>query len=349
MPIILLFIYLVNGEQCYSQTGTCSIYTNICSQTGGSCVTNCVSGCTQIGSTNGFLICINSTKSTPLLQIIYPNSCVASIYNTTDFNCNINGSGTICPYGCTNINNFCEPIDRLRNDIVCHYEEKLKCPNECYYNLSTKNCIPSSPNIVCNFIEKYMLCPSGCTYNSNTNKCISYTPGIACELSLIPQCPIRCNLNVRGDTCTETSGGGTCEKSENIQCPIGCSFNNFTNLCTITNSDLISQQNYYMSHGNNFLICEPYIKLMCPYNTYDTNHTYPSCFEITNDICRNPNNGIIQYPLRLKNKYSSIMCKYSDDYCDLNGCKKNGYIYCDKSGYNCARTVCPVESTTCCN
>lgn len=55
---------------------------------------------------------------------------------------------------------------------------------------------------------------------------------------------------------------------------------------------------------------EPIVTLTCLHNAYTENLSCcQSCDNNSNDICISANK--IKYPLRLQNKYSRIMCKYS--------------------------------------
>lgn len=107
-------------------------------------------------------------------------------------------------------------------------------------------------------------------------------------------CPLNCRNNINGQHCI-TSGQNVCEYTTIPVCMPDCSFNFTKNRC-MPNTTTLSD-------------CEPIIRLsQCPSN-FTYNISVPMCDKFnTDDICIK--NQIIQYPERLKNKYSNIGCVY---------------------------------------
>ncbi len=152
------------------------------------------------------------------------------------------------------------------------------------------------------------MCPIGCTYNNYLKKCISIDQKYACGLEKKLICPLGCRTNVRGDTCMS---GPTAISDMNIpMCPHGCRFDA---------NDKICKRIMYGSTA--YDVCEPTITLSCQHNEYiiDKNRINNCNYE-SYDLCMQ--NGSIQFPKRLYNKYSHIKCKYSN----MGGCENKRIV-----------------------
>lgn len=289
----------------------------------GSCSTSCVSGCEYIQGADDWF-CVNSTNSIPLEQIQYPPKCTTTEIDI-DYNCNSNARGKIWGEWCKKSSGKCVPNELIKKTIECKYEKRMQCPQGCHFKKLNNKCLPNGPDDVCEFNEKHMLCPEGCEFDAGVQKCVSYAQGVACELSFVQVYPMKCEYTLKGEECDRSFGD--CGLTEYVQCPDDCAYNRTTQLCTISNQNL--PQSIYKQ---NKLICEPYIRLQCPHNRYDTDIDYEPCASHINDICKT-DDGTITYPVRLKHKYSNIMCNYSDKYC-------NDYNNCEASECNVVATIC---------
>ena len=260
---------------------------------------SCTNDCTDV---NG--LCMNSTISKPSIELIYPKTCTTQNM-LPDVECNYYSNGTICPLGCLNYGNSC---NSTRPDIICKPYSDWSCPYGCNFDKHTNSCIPIGPQNVCTFIEKTLTCPSRCPYNNYLKKCISSDPNFICGLERKLICPSRCNLNVRGDICI--GGDKTiCDRINVPLCPTNCYYEKQEHICKRTSN--FDPFNRYTN-----TIWEPVIIITCPYDAYtvDTQH-YLNCNTNSSDICIT-SNTIIQYPVRLQNKYSGILCKYSTGNCE---------------------------------
>jgi len=310
-----------NIDACQS-----SLTYRILCNNGGSGQCLCSEGCVGFRlPTQGTSICVFNTTSTPNITIQYPCQKV----DTTDVNCNYYSDGTYCPVYCTynghtclrnSTDALCRPYidwscpinckyDRSTNtcipifinsDAICSPYIDWSCPYNCKYDRSTNTCIPMFIDSVCSLIQRTLTCPVGCQHNNFLNRCISENPNYLCELEKKLICPFGCILNIRGDTCISMDKmDAICNKSLTPACPYGCTYDPNNHIC-------IRNDNWRRSP------CEPIISIACPYQQYTINtNTLVNCYDINynNDICFD--GWTIQYPLRLKNRYEHIMCKYT--------------------------------------
>lgn len=316
MRVILALLFL--GQLLLSTTAECT-NTTVSATTQGECVTNifqippgcsgmcvCTDKCIWMNLPNGYQYqCINKTISEPTIYTAYPSSCMSYIDSdlTTNVNCNYFGNGTVCPMYCNNVHNECVPT---KNNKICKPYIGWICPLGCSYAQSTNSCIPSDINSVCGSIASTSICPYGCTYDYHLSKCISTDINYACELTRRLKCPDNCKLNPRGDTCISNQGNYICQRQTSPVFPSSCTWNTQKNICVKIND--------YTQFTN--IICEPVHQLTCPYNvfTIQTN-MLPQCTQDSTDLCSLGYASGLQYPVRLKNKYSNIKCAYS------NGCE----------------------------
>lgn len=127
-------------------------------------------------------------------------------------------------------------------------------------------------------------------------------PNYICSSGRKLICPKGCLLNIRGDMCINNGQFNIiCNKTNIPQCPNNCYYDENAKICKQTSSFRL----------NEYDVCEPVITLGCIHDTYTVDRSkYPPCQANLYDICFTVA-GTIRYPLRLKNKYSGIMCKYS--------------------------------------
>lgn len=319
---LLVFVVIIHYTNAYHCFNVSMLPINPCDQFSGSCSQYCVNGCEFVRSDNQLNFCVNITNSVP----VYTTSSQSCFNNNsifeTDYNCNIYGNGTKCPYGCNWTGHECKPINTYpEQNNVCNPVIEWQCPQFCTYNKHTSSCVPDNPNVVCKFDEKYMLCPYGCTYNSGEKRCIGSSSN-PCELSLGIKCPMKCNINVRGDICV----GKICNEQITPICPDLCSYDFEKKQCFPTNRNISSR--------DNIPDCEPYTTATCGFGAYNIDiFQFPSChnnyINKINDICVVSDN-IIRFPTRLMKKYEIIKCKYSPN----NIVVPNNNQYCS-SYYTC--------------
>ncbi len=213
---------------------------------------------------------------------------------TTLFCSNCIGAGIICPTNCI-YNKNTNTCDKTRESDICQpIYHHWKCPENCVFDNGNKTCIPTNLDIICEYIPGTVLCPNKCTFNECQQTCLSFDVNIVCGATKGLVCPLNCRNNINGQHCI-TSGQNVCEYTTIPVCMPDCSFNFTKNRC-MPNTTTLSD-------------CEPIIRLsQCPSN-FTYNISVPMCDKFnTDDICIK--NQIIQYPERLKNKYSNIGCVY---------------------------------------
>lgn len=312
--IVLLFCITQIEARCWNRTGgisECSYLRPQCQPGSIGCL--CADGCTSGSTLYTGPTCLNMSSSEPNITIRYPNRCNPSMRDfETYIECNYKGYGTVCPYGCIEQKNTCAHVNMSDSNTICKPFIDWVCPYDCKYIKSTNSCVPLNDNSVCEFIPNIKRCPVGCNYDNNYNRCISNDQNVVCRLERKLVCPKFCLLNFRGDKCISSTNPVTpgvnsiCEYTEKPTCPTYCYYDDNEKVCR---SSLNQNAHYYNA------ICEPIITSVCPHYVYNTSiNVLPCSPTTTHDICFTnypfyP--GTIQYPLRLKDKYSNIKCKYS--------------------------------------
>jgi hypothetical protein len=322
MLFVVFFILMYSGNvssSCSDITmgpiASCVKYPFTCN-TAGSWRCSCTKNCTQVSdyNTQGGIICVNVTTSLPKQKLIYPHYCFSN--RTSDVDCNIDGKGTYCPIGCSYQNHGCT---KTENNARCHPFIDWSCPQGCSYDKPTNSCLPLNDNSICGLIESTLKCPIGCRYINDRHQCVHDNPNYVCRLEKKLICPIKCQLNDRGDKCIGEDydprkpyyiSNYVCNYTQTPKCPKNCHWDLTYGICKSENP------------SDQFNICEPFGILTCPHGQFNLqgvnfqslcNGTescgpYPPIYQYTpcDYGCD------IWYPLRLKDQFAHITCKYSD-------------------------------------
>jgi hypothetical protein len=161
------------------------------------------------------------------------------------------------------------------------------------------------------------MCPNGCEKIGNyCGKLEVNNPTITilkpAYTDNIEKCNNGCIFDTKYNACMQdnSNSGTICEPVIGINCPFvqycpdDCSYNTKIKKC-VYNPPVVGICNQIVNYQDTYLINNSNISLPLEYcNTYNSHK-----------ICVT-NYGIIRYPLRLKDMYKNIMCKYSTT-CDL--------------------------------
>ncbi|MCA9330277.1 hypothetical protein KDA11_06520 [Candidatus Saccharibacteria bacterium] len=174
--VLLITVVICNAYTCYNSTYQPE---NPCQPNGGSIIQLCEDGCEQFKRpVDGVERCTNVTVSEPERKLLMPYICgreheyrfgqykcstggdllisyLPACY-LSDYECNVDGYGTICSPGCINQNNTCTLIT-LTNGRNCsgysihitHISEceeytEPKCPTHCVYSQPRGLCLPNA-------------------------------------------------------------------------------------------------------------------------------------------------------------------------------------------------------------
>lgn len=187
-------------------------------------------------------------------------------------------------------------------------------------------CIYRGPNCGNNGGSVQCLCIEGCgDFRVYDDKCRNLTNS---KPSIILKCPGNCTID--GDKCIGIRPNTICNRT---QCSNNCHYDLHEKICTRNVERDIYSRRIIPFRSDNNIICEPTVIMTCPYGTFLTKTKFiGNCAYNQSGICTfgdySPANNCnskscdykasIQYPLRLQNKYSDIMCKHSYGNCFFN-------------------------------